>query len=106
MAFADRIVESDWGKRCLVDGLRGGSIVGQGSGMKRASRQSPSVEHRHEKASQPLFAKQLWSRGRDRLVAVRRAICNSGNASNPAFGLGCISLTPDAEDPQGRHGNG
>ena len=32
------------------------------------------------------WAKQLCSRGRDRLVAVRRAICRSGKASNPLHG--------------------
>ena len=45
-------------------------------------------------------AKQLCSRGRDRLVAVRRAICSSGNASNLAFGLPRIGFTPKADDPQ------
>src|SRR5438552_4062398 len=54
--------------------------------MEASHRQSASIEHSHPNASQSLFAKQLCSRGRERFVAVRRAIGSSGQASKPLHG--------------------
>src|SRR5437764_4201171 len=68
--------------------LRSGIVVGQGSGRKRplGSRRPSSTATKMRRSP---WAKQLCSRGRERLVAVRRAICNSGNASNPLHG--CVA---------------
>ena len=70
---------TDGGFFSFLDFLRGGIIVGQGSGMKRpiGSRRPCSTITKMRRSP---WAKQLCSRGRDRLVAVRRAICRSGKA--------------------------
>jgi len=61
--------------------LRGGRVVGHGSGKKRPSG-SRLPSSRATKIRRTPWAKQLNSRGRDRFVALRRAMCSSGSASN------------------------
>ncbi len=73
---------------CCLDFFRGGIIVGQGSGMKRPRGSRPPCSTLTKMRRSP-WAKQLCSRGRERLVAVRRAICSSGKASNPL--QGCLA---------------
>jgi hypothetical protein len=104
-ASEDGSVGSGPGERGLVDGLRGSIVVGQASGTKCPMGSRPRLSTATKMRRSPR-AKQLCSRGCDRLVVVRRAICSSGNASNPAFGLRRISLTPTACDPQGGHRDG
>ena len=60
-------------------------MVGQGSGMKRPKGNGSPLRAATKMRRSPC-AKQLWRRGRDRLVARRRAIWSSGKASKPLQG--------------------
>src|SRR5438128_11930893 len=68
-----------------LGGLRGTSVVGHGSGMKRPNGNGLLCTKLTKMSSIPC-AKQLRSRGRERLVALRRAMWSSGNSSNVLHG--------------------